>query len=158
MRRIILLVLFTIVVSGCAFQGRFSESGTFPSVGDCDDTGGTFVNLFYDNRQIRTVAVAHIEPGEIFAIRLKPSNDGYNRPTVEGGSTPVDYRDFDVTVSGKDGFPASAWLSAGPASWNTATDHELVICVPNDLERPSRYYYTIDIDQAGSLDPRADVC
>jgi len=149
MRRIILLVLSTIVIAGCAFQGRFSKSGAFVSVDTCDETGGTFVNLFYSNHEIRTVAVAHVRPGEIFAIRLKPKNDANNRPGV-------DYEDVDVTISPKAGYPDSSWLTAGPESWNTATDHELVICVP-PATAIGKYYYTIDIVETGSLDPRADV-
>jgi hypothetical protein len=155
MLRIIPMLLAVVLITGCAVQGRHNASRTFDAsralLNTCDNTGGTFVNLFYDNSQIRTVSVAHVEPSEIFAIRLKPKNDAYNRPGV-------DYETVDVTISGKAGFPNSAWLTAGPDSYiGTAPDHELVICVPQGTAA-DRYYYTIDIDQTGSLDPRADVC
>lgn len=153
MRRIILMLLATILISACARQGQYSASGTFDAsralLDECDDKGGTHVNLIYDNHQIRTVAVARLKAGEIFAIRLKPKNDQKNdRPNI-------DYETETVTISGKGA--ASAWLSASGSYNNTnPPHHELVICVP--LKQPDgQYYYQIEINEAGKLDPRADV-
>jgi hypothetical protein len=148
-----LMLLTTLLISACAIEGRFSKSGTFPTLGECDDKGGTFVILKYSNNEIRTEARARLQAGEIFEIRLDPRNDQWNRPTVPGGSTPIDYRDFDVTISGKDA--ASSWLKAGPDSWRSAKDNKLVICVPPGTD--GTFYYNIEIDETGSLDPRADV-
>ncbi len=162
------MLLATILISGCGSEnaakgavegavegdldGQFDGQALFDSsralLDDCDDKGGTHVNLFYSNFEIRTAGVVHLKTGEIFAIRLKPKNDMNNRPGI-------DYETETVTISGKDG--ASAWLSAvGSHDLTPAPDHELVICVPPG-QAAGTYYYKIDITKTGSLDPRADV-
>ena len=146
----ILLAIASLV--GCAGQGRFSSSAQFDSskasLDECDDTGGTHVNLFYGNDHIRTAGVVHLKKGEIFAIRLKPTNDANNRPGI-------DYEDQTVTISGKTA--QSAFLNAiGSYSGTAGPHHELIICVPPD-QASDTYYYKIDITETGNLDPRADV-
>lgn len=154
------MLLATILISGCATEGRFSASRTFESSGAslelCDDDGGTFVKLFYGNRRIRTAGVAHLQAGELFVIQLKPENDANNRQDI-------DYDALDVTISGKLCAPgqkppeSDCFLTAGPASYNdTAPDNELVICVHPD-QPIGDYHYNIDIENTGSLDPRVKV-
>ncbi len=153
MRSIIAIFLTTILISGCAIQGRFSDSATFDAaralIDQCDDKGGTFVKLHYDNHQIKTIGVAHLEAGEIFAIRLKPKRDSkIDRETVN-------YETETVTISPKPGSPA--WLSAnGSYSGTPAPHHDLIICVPPGTP-DGKYYYKIHVNEAGTLDPRADV-
>ena len=139
------MLLTTILISSCAREGAFIKSREMAS---CGEVGGTFVNLFYSNAQIKTAATAHVVRGEDFKIRLKPKNDSNNRPGI-------DYRTETVTVSGKDA--DSAWLSAS-GSYNSTSPphHELVICVPPD-QPDGNYYYQIEINEAGKLDPRANV-
>lgn len=164
MRKILLMLLATILMSGCApggaeesdkegtEEGKYNEKASVRSsralMDDCDDTGGTHVILFYGNRRIRTAGVAHMRPGEIFEIWLKPENDLNNRPGI-------DYETETVTISGKD--LASVWLTAvGTYDSTPAPHHELVICVPLGTPKGD-YFYNIDITETGSLDPRADV-
>ena len=160
MKNTILMLFATILISACATEGHFSASRTFESSGDslgqCDDKGGTFVKLFYGNRRIRTVGVAHLQAGELFVSQLKPENDRNNRQGI-------DYDTLDVTISGKLCAPgqmppeSDCFLTAGPESYDdTAPDNELVMCVHPD-QPPGDYYYNIDIKETGSLDPRAKV-
>ncbi len=167
MRSIIPILLATILMSGCASgrgsehaaaaveDGQFDDQATFDGsrakLKTCSGPGGTHVNLFYGNSEIRTAGVVHLKAGKFFAIKLMPHNDMNNRPRI-------DYEDLNVTISGKpDGSPSSDWLTAGPTSYNKAgPDNELVICVPEG-QATGTYYYNIDIDKTGSLDPRADV-
>ena len=153
MQRIILMLLSISLISGCAGQGKYSSSGKFDAsraeLKECDDTGGTHVNLIYDNHQVRTVASADLKPGKIFSIRLMPKND---REIDRFG---VDYLTETVTISGKD--DASGWLSAeGTFAKAPEPHHDLVICVPPDLA-DGNYYYKIKITETGSLDPRVKV-
>lgn len=161
MRITIPVVLAALLMSGCATDGRFSRSRHFDSsradLDACDDTGGTPVKLHYGfsgnsstaSNRIRITGLVHVRAGEIFAIELSPKNN-------RGINSNVDFADSLVTITGKD--MPSAWLHAGPASYkDTDPDHELVICVPPNQE-PGPYYYNIEIQDAGSLDPRADVC
>ena len=160
MRKIILMLLATILISVCgtvgiaqspAAEGQFDAKASFKSsralLDDCDDKGGTHVNLFYGNFEVRTVGVVRLKKGEIFAIRLKPKNDANNR-------SGINYETETVTISGKD--LASAWLTAVGSYTSTAPDHELVICVPPGTATGT-YYYQIYITNTGSLDPRAEV-
>ena len=160
MRITTLILLGVALTAGCATDGRFSAKREFDSsranLDECDDIGGTAVKLHYGftgnsstaSNRIRITGLVHVQAGEIFAIELNPKN---NRSI----NSKVDFEDSLVTITGKD--MPSAWLSAGPASYtDTAPDHQLVICVPKDQE-PGAYYYNIEIQNAGSLDPRADV-
>jgi hypothetical protein len=152
MRKITVIFLATILMAGCATQGRFNSGSIFDSsravLDECDDRGGTHTILFYGNDHIRTAGVVHLKKGEIFAIRLNPTNNANNRPGV-------DYEDETVTISGKN--DASAFLTAnGSYATTPGPLHELIICVPPDLASGT-YYYEIDITQTGNLDPRADV-
>jgi hypothetical protein len=155
-----MMLLATILISACATEGQFSASRTFKSspdsLGQCDDEGGTFVKLFYGNRRIRTAGVAHLQAGELFVIQLKPENDANNRKDI-------DFDALDVTISGKLCAPgqkppeSDCFLTAGPKSFDdTAPDNELVMCVHPD-QPIGDYYYNIDIEDTGSLDPRAKV-
>ena len=151
MRKTMLSLLTTFMAAGCA-TGQFNAGSEFDSsratLDDCDDIGGTHINLHYSNYQIRTTSIAHLRAGEIFSIRLKPQNTPANRPGV-------DYEDKVVTISGKTA--GSAWLSAsGSYSTTPEPHHDLVICVPPN-EPPGTYYYDINIVDTGSLDPRADI-
>lgn len=154
------MLLATILITGCkangapegAEEGQFDAEASFDSsralVDKCDPHGGTHVNLFYGNFQIRTAGVVHLKAGKIFAIRLMPENGVNNRPGI-------DYETETVTISGKDS--ASAWLSAvGSYDSAPAPLHDLIICVPPGTAKGT-YYYQIDITNTGSLDPRADV-
>ena len=171
MRSIIVIFLTTILISGCVTErasvggsesaagavedGRFDDQATFDGsravLKTCSGRGGTHVNLFYGNSEIRTAGVAHLKAGKFFGIKLIPHNDANNRKGI-------DYKALNVTISGKSGgSPSSDWLTAGPASYNKAgPDNELVICVPKE-QAEGDYYYNIVIDQTGSLDPRAKV-
>ena len=154
------MLLATILISGCnangapedAEEGQFDAEASFDSslalVNKCDSHGGTHVNLFYGNFEIRTAGVVNLKKGEIFAIRLHPKNDANNRPGIN-------YETETVTISGKD--LASAWLSAvGIYDSAPAPHHDLIICVPPGTANGT-YYYKIDITNTGSLDPRANV-
>ena len=172
MRITILLLLATILISGCATEGQFNASRKFdisPATlaalsSECDNSGGTSARLDYGftgstqgaKTRIKIKGLVHVIPGEIFAIELKPKSNG-NISTVDIDAAMV-------TISGKECAPgeippeSDCFLSAGPASYNnTAPGHELIICVPAD--QPSGpYYYNVEIKDVGKLDPRADVC
>ena len=102
-------------------------------------------------KRIKIKGLVHVVPGEFFAIELKPKGNSEIRPGLI-------VEDLDVTISGKAiGLP-SGWLKAGPKSYNdTAPDgHKLFICVP-PAQMDGAYYYNVEIDEIGELDPRADV-
>lgn len=161
MRTTILVLMVAIVVSGCAGQGQYISSREFNTslavLDTCDQTGGTPVKLYYGyngvtpraSAEIKIRGIAHVRAGEVFAIELKPKSNNRIRPGFN-------FEDAEVTISGKPG-TNSDWIEHNPASYNdTAPNHELVICVPEG--QPSgRYYYNIEIEDTGTLDPRADV-
>ena len=151
MQKITLMLLAIILISGCA--GSFQRSAKFDSsrasLDECDDKGGTHINLYYGNNRIKTAGSADLARGEIFAIRLKPENTPNNRPGIS-------YDDVDVTISGKG---SATWLTAGPESYNDlpGPHHELIICVPPGTPISDDYFYNIEIVSTGNIDPRAKV-
>ena len=160
MKRITLILVSFLLITGCVTQGEFSASrevdASRATLKECDDNGATLARLTYgftgnsirSDSRIRLRGRVHVEPGEVYAIELRPRGNS--------NISSIDLQAADVTVTGKDA--ASAWLTAGPASYNdTAPDYELIICVPPD-QPPGKYHYNVEIKDFGKLDPRADVC
>ncbi len=168
-----LIILATIMTSGCATEGQFSASREFDLSpvtltalsGVCDASGGTSTKLYYGftgrtnnaKKRIKIRGLVHVSPGEIFAIELVPRGNSKIRPGLN-------VEDLDVTISGKlcaGEMPpdSDCFLTAGPKSYNdTEPDkHKLIICVPTDQD-VGEYFYDIEIEEIGTLDPRADVC
>ena len=147
MRRIILMLLATVLISSCA--GRPSKSGSFSALGECDDKGGTFVILHYGNAEIRVTARAKVAAGEIFAIRLKPDQTKYDPKDI-------DFKAQKVTITPKTG--SGTWLAASKSYNETdAPHHELIMCAPKTETSGTEHFYNIVIDKVGSIDPRVDI-
>ena len=169
-----LIILATIMTSGCATDGQFSASRKFDLSpvtlaalsGVCDASGGTSTRLYYGftgstnnaKKRIKIRGQVHLSPDEIFAIELVPKGNSKIRPGLN-------VQDLDVTISGKlcavgEVPPQSdCFLTAGPKSYNDTKpdDYRLIICVPTN-QAPGEYFYDIEIEEIGTLDPRADVC
>ena len=169
MKRITVILVSFLLMTGCATDGKFSASrkfdispATLAALADeCDVVGGTPTKLDYgfngstenSKKRIKIKGLVHVVPGEFFAIKLKPKGNDKIRPDLI-------VEDLVVTISGKPavGLP-SGWLKAGPKSYNDTEpdDYQLFICVPSGLAHGA-YYYNVEIEAIGNLDPRADVC
>jgi hypothetical protein len=149
MIRIISALLGLALLAGCATEGEFINSR---APNNCDSTGYSFVFINYGDGYLWTKAVVKVKPGRELQYRLKP-----------GSKTDlVTFRDSRVTITKKTApvppFPAPP----GDADW-VETDgiynvdgDTLSVCVPEDPDG-KKYYYTINIENVGQIDPRADI-
>ena len=147
MTRTTLLLLSIILCAGCAPEGKFINS-SLPN--SCSSTGYTFVVIHYGDGRIITLPIIEVLAGAELQYHLMPGPD----------SALVDFSAQTVTISPKTGplFPTppadAAWLGA---TGSVDVDGNVWrVCVP-DNPIGTEYYYTIDIDNVGSIDPRADV-
>lgn len=152
MIKIISSLLGLMVLAGCATEGEFIADN-LPNT--CSSTGHTFVFIKYGDGYLSAKAVIKVKPGKELQYILDPGSK----------SDIVKFRDMQVTITGKDspGPPTSpfpippaddAWLNA---SGNyTANGRVLRVCVPPNPVG-DKYYYTIEVENVGKLDPRADI-
>ena len=139
MSRTILMLLTTMLVSGCA---EFTKS-------TCEGPRSNRVKIHYGDSELTvTPKVANVRQNGDFVLKLKP-NKRANDPAG------VDYDAVDVTVVGKTD-DDKVWIFSQTESYNSATGHEIVYCVPPD-QAVKVYYYEITVAKVGKLDPRARV-
>jgi len=85
-----------------------------------------------------------IKRDEYLAFDLKPNSSK--------GPNNLDYKTVMVTIKGKD--EASDWISASGSA--DGSDGPLLVCVPTG-QAPGTYYYLIEVEKVGTLDPRVAV-
>jgi len=150
MIRIITTLIGIFVLAGCANEGMFIADNIPNS---CDSKGHTFVFIEYGDGYLSAKAVIKVKPGKELQYILKPGSK----------SDLVKFRDMRVTITGKDSPPGSpfpkppdddAWLDADGIY--SVDGRVLTVCVPEE-PKGDKYYYTIDVENVGQLDPRADV-
>jgi len=150
MTRAISAFLGLVLLGGCATEGEFIASSLPNSC--TGGTGYTFVFINYGDGYLTAKSVIRVKPGNELQYRLKP-----------GSKTDlVKFRDSTVTITAKTApnppFPTppadSAWLHAS-GSYSVDGD-VLKVCVPTSPDG-DKYYYTINVQNVGQLDPRADI-
>lgn len=129
-----ILALLTATLAACATPGKFSESRSISA--ECPG-GSAFVNVDYGDSFLKVNAVANTQLGGALEFRLRG---------LPG------YEDHLVTISGK--APKDNWISASGSE--SGRDNKLIVCVPPDLD-PDSYYYLVQVEDVGTLDPRVDV-
>ena len=140
MSRTILMLLTTMLVSGCA---GFTQS-TY-----CEGPRSNRVTIHYGDSELTvTPKVAKVRQKGDFVLKLKP-NKRANDPAG------VNYDVVDVTVVGKTA-DDKVWIPSQTESYNSAANHEIVYCVPSN-QAVKVYYYEVTVAKVGKLDPRARV-
>ncbi len=139
MRKIMTVLLTTLLISGCAKDGKLIEISV-PNT--CGSVGHTFTWIKYCDSHLGALAISKIGRDAEWRFRLIP----------DGGSGPNSYTDAIVTISGKTG--ADAWVNV---SGQHSTNPVLILCVPASLTVGSDVNYMIDVQWVGELDPRAEV-
>ena len=134
MQRTILILLSTILMSGCA--------GLMPA-SECDGQSSRPVKIIYGDSQLRAEPpLRHVHRRGDFVLDLRPVGPG-------------NYNDVDVTVVGKTAAD-KAWIPLKTESYNSAMDRRIVYCVPPD-QALVEYKYKVTVDTVGYLDPRVKV-
>ena len=141
MQRTILMVLTTMLMSGCA---------TTDTPLECTGPDAPQVTIRYGDSQLSVNPTrAVVRRNGNFVFHLVP----VNLPATDPPD--VNYRDVKVTVKGKTS--ADAWIEERSGSWNsTAPDRKLRFCVP-PTQATVEYEYTVEVDTVGYLDPRVKV-
>lgn len=131
--RSVLTLPLAALAAACATPGQYTESR---SISTACPTGSTFVNILYGDSYLKVVAPkANVKRNSAFELRLRPS------PGFEGKQ---------VTIKGKTA--NDSWLDKHSKN----ADGKLLICVPPD-QALGQYYYLVQVEDVGTLDPRADV-
>jgi hypothetical protein len=139
MRHFITVLLATLLISGCAKDGKLISSNIPNS---CGSIGHTFTWIKYGDSHLGALAFSDIGRNAEWRFRLIPDRS----------SGPNAYTDAVVTISGKT--PADAWVSV---SGQHSSNPVLIICVPAALTIGAEVNYMIDVQWVGELDPRAEV-
>jgi len=165
MRRILTILLVTALFVGCA-DGKF-RSKIIPSAA-CGGTvdGYTVTYIAYGDSKLVVIPLSIISDQTEWRFILRPLKIG------KSGSVD-DYKGKKVTITGMS--PAdpplppdhNSWIdTAGTApgneisgTYNGAADHMLTACVKGlpDTTRGTTYKFVVDVQDVGTLDPRADV-
>ncbi|MEJ2129874.1 MAG: hypothetical protein P8X81_13680 [Woeseiaceae bacterium] len=143
MTRLFVALLGSALFAGCANEGKFIQE-TVPN--SCDSTGFTFVFIKYGDSHMAAKAVITVHAGAELQYRLIPDHGHANN-----------YEEATVTITKKPSPPPASDADWVEASGTFDDDGGvLTVCVPDEPEADS-YYYQIEVDGVGSLDPRADV-
>ena len=141
LRKAIGAALLTLALGACATPGQHSISARYSI--ECT-AGGTFVNVRYGDSKLEVQPIANVHRGAALEFRLKPDR----RESDE-----VNYETVKVSIRGAKEPPAE-WIDV-EGSYRS-TGGTLVVCVPEGVDKGT-YYYEVEVEGVGTLDPRADV-
>ena len=130
-----------LALSACATNGQHSANARYSI--ECT-AGGTFVNVHYGDSELKVHPVANVHRGSALEFRLKPNRRASDK---------VNYENVKVKIKGAKTPPAS-WINL--ESTFADSKGKLVVCVPDSVAKGT-YYYEVEVDGVGTLDPRADV-
>lgn len=132
-----------LALGACATPGQHSASARYSI--ECT-AGGTFVNVQYGDSRLQVHPIANVHRGAALEFRLKPDRRR---------SDETDYEKVKVAIRGAEGkAPPAEWIDVEGSYADTGGT--LVVCVPEDVAVDT-YYYMIEVEKVGMLDPRADV-
>lgn len=157
MRNVLTILVVSMLFAGCCTfrpDGGFCKKGFASGACGGPVTGYTGTVVAYGESSMVVVPISHIRENTEWRFILRPIG---NSATLENAT---------VTITGKVP-PApgdNAWINtAGPGatiisgSYNGAANHMLTACVKPPVPDEASYYYIVDIDGVGVLDPRADI-
>lgn len=140
MKRIILMLVSTMMLSGCAALTQSSY---------CEGPRANRVQIHYGDSELTvTPRIANVHQTGDFVLKLMPRK----RSDDPDG---VDYNTVEVTVVGKTA-DDKVWILEKTESYDSAEDHQIVYCVPENQELKV-YEYEVTVAEVGKLDPRARV-
>jgi len=139
MRQFMTVLLATLLITGCATNGKLIASSVPNS---CGSVGHTFTWIKYGDSHLGALALSDIGRSAEWRFRLIP----------DGGSGPNSYSNKVVTIIGEP--PNDTWLSV---SGQHSSDPVLTLCVPASLAVGTDVKYMISVKDVGELDPRARV-
>jgi hypothetical protein len=156
MRRILAIVLVTALFSGCV-NGRFQEKSIHSDACGGTVKGFTITYIAYGDSKLMVIPLSKIRNHTEWRFILDPL-------TIRKSDSGKDYKDSKVTITGKRA--EDVWLNTAAlgdmlvsGTYNGATDHMLTACVEITPEPHlgDSFYFVVDVEDIGTLDPRADI-
>jgi len=139
-RNAILIPGLALALGACTAPGEFSASTV---VSDACPKGTTKVHIKYGDSYLDVNPQAKTKANAALQFVLDPKSTR--------GPNGLNYEDVKVTIKGKDA--AAAWISA---SGTASEGSDPIVCVP-PAQADGTYFYLVEVEQVGTLDPRADV-
>ena len=164
MRRVLITLVVTTLFSGCCSftrNGGFCEKAIFSPACASGSTGYTSTVVAYGDSTLVVVPLSDIRNNTEWRFILAPADIRWSEKS--NGY----YNDKKVTITGKVDLVNPGhndWINtAGPGataiSGTFRDDKVLTACVnpPNPMPG-EEYYYDVEVEEVGTLDPRADLC
>ena len=154
MNRTILILLSTSLFSGCCIfvpDGGFCRDSISSAVCGGTAVGYTATVVAYGESSLIVVPVSKIKEDTEWRFILRPLG---NNAALENAT---------VTISGKTTPGNNAWIDTagtGPGDaiqGSFSADGTLAACVKPPVSTPAQYWYIVNVEGVGTLDPRADI-
>ena len=148
MRRILTMLLVTALLASCV-DGRFQKKSFTSAKCGANMQGYTVTYVAYGDSKLVVIPLSKIKERTEWRFILRPLQLSKARPNV-------DFKNSTVTIKGKRS-PEDDWISESGTYNGTAADkHTLIECIGTGLAEPT-YFYMVEVEDVGELDPRADV-
>ncbi len=168
MRRILLILVITVISAGCATDGRFHKKIFTSTICGGEVSGYSVTYVAYGDAKLLVIPLSKIRVNTEWRFILQPLQ-------LRKSVSTVDYKAQTVTITGKNA--ADAWINtAGPGAgtgiwvgtgaggsitgtYDGAANHTLTACVKNlpNTAVGTAIHFNVDVVTVGRLDPRANV-
>lgn len=148
----------TVLLTACVAPGKFRPNDTISR--DCP-AGSVTVEIKYGDSYIDVTPKAHLKENSGIKFVLKP-REGEAAHSKDG--PPKDTESLMVTITGEKyessgdtpvGDTSVGWLNKSGAA-GPEPHKDLIVCAADD-QAEGTYYYSVQVENVGKLDPRADV-
>lgn len=154
------ILLVAALFAGCSTDGKFRKKTFNSTVCGGTVSGYSVTYVAYGDAKLLVIPLTKIRNDTEWRFILKPLK---LRKSVSGN----DYGGSKVTITGKATPGNNDWINTagtGPGdeisgTYNGAADHTLRACV-KIMPAPAlheSFYFAVDVEDVGTLDPRADV-
>lgn len=142
MKRTIVFLLLTAILTGCAQYGTLNKNKFYSDVCKKEVKGKTDEKFDYGDSSLRAKAKSNVGNDTEFRIELKP-DPGYENSDVTTKCVSSSPTGIDCT-----------WLDK---TQKESTSKYMVFCVPDGLPLGAIFKYEISVPTIGTLDPRVEV-
>lgn len=151
MKKIFLLLVVTMALAACVFNGEPRKVSITDSTCGDSTRGRTDTKLKYGKDGIEMKAKSRVHDNTEFRIKLKPK-EGFESKKVKivgiSGTLPD-------SVGG--GSTAFDWLDIEKSAKEAGEKAILTLCVPPEIPAHTVYKFDVEIEDLGQLDPRVEV-
>ena len=153
MQRLTTVLLATLIMAGC--DGTFHSRSFYSDACGKEVVGYTHTVVLYTDSKLAVIPISKIRPDTEWRFYLAPK-------LLRKADTGDRYEDNVVTITGKraqDSWINTAGEGGGAITGTFQADRILTGCVniPTNTPDGTEYYYIVEVDEIGVLDPRGRV-